>query len=127
MTNMKLMVVDDSRVMRGKIQRAVEQVGILNVMCAGNGKEAVDMFQQERPKIVTMDITMPEMDGIECIKHLVQFDPSVLILVISALSDKTTTMEALLSGAKGFLKKPFDDADLNEKIREMLAMELVES
>src|SRR6478609_7207422 len=113
MVNMKLMVVDDSRVMRGKIQRAVEQVGIMDVMCASNGKEAVELFQKERPKIVTMDITMPEMDGIACIKHLMQFDPSVLILVISALSDKATTMEALVSGAKGFLKKPFDDADLN--------------
>lgn len=123
---MKLMVVDDSRVMRGKIQRAVEAVGIKNVLTAGNGKEAVELFQKEKPRIVTMDITMPEMDGIECIKHLTQIDPSVLILVISALSDKSTTLEALKNGAKGFLRKPFDDDDLNNKIREMLALEMVE-
>lgn len=122
---MKLMVVDDSRVMRGKIQRAVEVVGIRDIVTASNGQEAVDLFRKECPKIVTMDITMPEMDGIECIKHLVQIDPSVLILVISALSDKNTTLEALRSGAKGFLKKPFDDDDLNGKIREMLALEVV--
>ena len=121
---MKLMVVDDSRVMRSKIQRAVEQVGITDILTASNGKEAVEVFQKENPKIVTMDITMPEMDGIECIKQLIQINADVIILVISALSDKSTTFEALKNGAKGFLRKPFDDESLNSKIREMLSLEV---
>lgn len=121
---MKLMVVDDSRVMRGKIQRAVEAIGIYDVLTASNGVEAVETFRKENPKLVTMDITMPEMDGIECVKQLVAIDPNVLILVISALSDKSTTMEALKNGAKGFLKKPFDDDELAAKIRDLLVLEV---
>lgn len=120
---MKLMVVDDSNVMRRKITRAVECVGVFDVVTASNGVEAIEVFKREAPKVVTMDITMPEMNGIECVKNLVKLNPDVLILVISALSDRTITLEALSSGAKGYIKKPFNDDELNDQIRKLLAYE----
>lgn len=118
---MKLLVVDDSSVMQRKISRAVAKVGINDVVCASNGLEAIEVFKKEKPSFVTMDITMPEMDGVECIKQLVALDPQVLILVVSAVSNKTHTMEALNNGAKGFIQKPFDDDKLNDTIRQIMS------
>lgn len=121
---MKLMVVDDSNVMRRKISRAVEGIGNVQVVTASNGLEAIEVFKREAPKLVTMDITMPEMDGIECVKRLVALNPGVLILVISALSDRSTTLEALSNGAKAYIRKPFDDDDLNIQLRKLLSYEV---
>ena len=118
---MKLMVVDDSNVMRRKIIRAVAKVGIEDVISASNGIEALEVFRKEKPTFVTMDLTMPEMDGVACVKALVKEDPNVLILVVSAVTEKVTTMEALESGARGFLQKPFDDDKLNEAIQKIVS------
>lgn len=120
-SRMKLMVVDDSSVMQRKIARAVAKADITDVVYASNGIEAIDTFKSQKPTFVTMDITMPEMDGVECVKQLVGIDPNVLILVVSAVSNKTHTMEALNNGAKGFIQKPFDDDKLNETIRQIIA------
>jgi two-component system chemotaxis response regulator CheY len=67
-----------------------------------------------------MDITMPEMDGIECVEQLVAMNPDVLILVISALADKATAIEAMKKGANGFLCKPFTDRQLTDALDELL-------
>ncbi len=117
---MKLMIVDDSNVIRRRIER-VNQVERLDVVgTAKNGVEAVRMFKETMPDVVTMDITMPEMDGIECIENIVALNPNVLILVISALADKATAIDALKKGAIGFLCKPFTDKDLNGALTELL-------
>ena len=73
-----------------------------------------------RRDVVTMDLTMPRMDGIECISHLVALKPEVRILVVSALADKATAVEAMEKGANGFLNKPFTDRQLNEAIAELM-------
>lgn len=117
---MKLMVVDDSNVIRGKIARALALEGIELVASAGNGREAVDLFARERPELVTMDITMPEMDGIECIRQLLRIRSDTLILVVSALADKATAIAALKQGAHGFLCKPFSESELNEALSELI-------
>jgi two-component system chemotaxis response regulator CheY len=67
-----------------------------------------------------MDLTMPQMDGIECIEKIVQLKPEVRILVISALADKATAVDAMEKGANGFLNKPFTDRQLNEALAELL-------
>lgn len=118
---MKLLVVDDSNVMRRKISRAVEAIGITNIVQAANGVEALALYKLEQPDLVTMDLTMPEMDGIACIKAIIEHDTNAAILVISALSDRTATLEALAAGAKAFVRKPFDDDELNIELRKLLA------
>ena len=112
---MRLMIVDDSNMIRTRIARVVQNGGLKDVVLAGlakNGKEAVRLAMVTRPEVVTMDLTMPEMDGIECIQALLQFDPSINILVVSALSDKSTAIQALRLGARGFVAKPFSDEEL---------------
>jgi len=86
---------------------------------AKNGKEALNVFYQTEPDLVTMDLTMPEMDGVECTENMIQINPNVSILVISALSDKATAIMALKKGAKGFLYKPFTDKQLVDALVEV--------
>lgn len=117
----RLMVVDDSNVIRRRIERANDLPDIDFVGAARNGVEALALHAQVQPTIVTMDLTMPEMDGAECVERLIERDPNIRILVISALSDKLTAMEALEKGASGFLCKPFTDRQLNEALRKLIA------
>ncbi len=116
----KLMIVDDSNIMRRRIERSQQFEELELVGTAGNGLEALEMFKKTDPDVVTMDLTMPQMDGIECISKLVALKPAVRILVISALSDKATAVEAMEKGANGFLNKPFTDRQLNEAIADLM-------
>lgn len=116
----RMLIVDDSRIIRRKIARSVGATELEVVGRASNGLEAVEIFRQARPDLVTMDLTMPEMDGIECVEKLVNLDPSVRILVVSALADKATAIEALKKGANGFLCKPFTDEQLSAALAELM-------
>lgn len=120
---MKLLIVDDSLVIRNKINR-----GLLtkfdSVWRAVNGIEALDIVDRQRPDIVTMDLTMPEMDGVECIEQIMTIAPQTYILVISALSDNATAVKALTLGANGFLCKPFTEEQLTNAIAKVLELEL---
>jgi len=117
---LKLMIVDDSNVMRRKIERSHQCGRLQFVGSAGNGRQAVELFRRTEADVVTMDITMPEMDGIECVEQLVGIKPEVLILIISALADKATAIEAIKRGANGFLCKPFTDRQLTDALDELL-------
>jgi len=119
-TQLKLLIVDDSNVMRRRIERCQQNEHFQVVGLAANGVEAIELFRQTDPDVVTMDITMPEMDGIECVEQLVALNPHVLILIISALADKATAVEAMEKGANGFLNKPFSDRQLNEALAELI-------
>jgi two-component system chemotaxis response regulator CheY len=116
----KLMIVDDSNIMRRRIERSNQFDELELVGTAANGLEALEMFKKTDPDVVTMDLTMPQMDGIECISKLVVLKPAVRILVISALADKATAVEAMEKGANGFLNKPFTDRQLNEAIADLM-------
>ncbi|HUA88385.1 MAG TPA: response regulator [Steroidobacteraceae bacterium] len=116
----KLMIVDDSNIMRRRIERSQQFEELELVGTAGNGEEALELFKKTDPDVVTMDLTMPRMDGIECIGRLVELKPAVRILVISALADKATAVEAMEKGANGFLNKPFTDRQLNEAFAELM-------
>jgi two-component system chemotaxis response regulator CheY len=118
----RLLIVDDSNIMRRRIERSQQIPHLQVVGTASNGQEAVDVFCATDPDVVTMDITMPHMDGIECVEKLVQMKPDVLILVVSALADKATAVEAMEKGANGFLNKPFSDRQLNEALEELLGL-----
>jgi two-component system chemotaxis response regulator CheY len=118
---LKLLIVDDSNVIRRRIERC-QQIDRLEVVgLANNGVAAIEEFRRTDPDVVTMDITMPQMDGIECVERLVQMKPNVLILVVSALADKATAVEAMEKGANGFLNKPFTDRQLNDALLELIA------
>ena len=116
----KLMIVDDSNLMRRRIERSQQFEELELVGTAADGVQALELFKRTDPDVVTMDITMPHMDGIECIARLVEMKPAIRILVVSALADKATAVEAMERGANGFLNKPFTDRQLNEAIAELI-------
>ena len=117
---MKFMVVDDSDIIRTKIQNVLDNESFEIVGTAKNGLEAIQQFKELKPKIITMDITMPFMDGIETIEKIIEIDDEARILVVSALSDKATLIKAMTLGAYGFLCKPFTDLELAEAIEELI-------
>jgi two-component system chemotaxis response regulator CheY len=112
---MRLLIVDDSNMIRSRISRLVQAGGMSNVALVGlarNGAEALRIARATQPDVVTMDLTMPEMDGVECISQMLRMLPKTNILVVSALSDKSTAIQALKLGARGFVAKPFSDDEL---------------
>ncbi|WP_394261538.1 response regulator transcription factor [Moraxella boevrei] len=117
----RLMIVDDSNIIRNRIQRIYNSDQFTLVATASNGVEAIEKFDTHNPDVVTMDLTMPQMDGLECIGKLVAKNPDVRILVVSALSDKATGIQALELGASGFLCKPFSEEELAEALAELVS------
>ena len=117
---MKLLIVDDSGVIRNKIARGAAAKEFEVVGLAQDGEAALKLFQKFQPGVVTMDLTMPRMDGIACIRALLKIRPDTLVLVVSALADKATAIEALKQGAHGFVLKPFTDDQIGEALLELL-------
>lgn len=120
---MKLLIVDDSLVIRNKINRGL-LLRFTSIIRADNGKQALKLVENEKPDVITMDLTMPEMDGVECIREIMTLNAKAYILVISALADKATAIAALSFGANGFLCKPFSDQELNDAIEKVLEVKL---
>ncbi|HSY50760.1 MAG TPA: response regulator [Thermoanaerobaculia bacterium] len=116
---MRLLIVDDSLVVRDAIQRSVDNGTITHVLRAGDGEEAVSIFARERPELVTMDLTLPRLNGLEAIRRIRETEPRTSILVISALNSHRTAMEALALGACGFLTKPFTAREISEALDQL--------
>lgn len=106
------MVVDDSNIIRNRIERSISKMSVEVVATASNGEEAIELFSEYKPDLITMDLTMPKVDGLECIKQIRALSSEVSILVVSALSDRQTGLKALQYGARGFICKPFTEEQL---------------
>lgn len=117
---MKLMIVDDSSIVRRAIERQIASDQITEIFQASNGREALDLFLAHRPEFVTMDITMPELDGLSCVSRIMHLEPETRIMVISALGDAETAIEAVERGANEYVFKPFSADDLNTALRNLL-------
>lgn len=117
---MKLLIVDDSNIIRRAIEHYLKDFNMEICGSADNGADAVELYRREKPDLVTMDITMPRMDGLRALKEIKKIDPDARVLIVSALRDKETGIEALKEGAMGFLPKPFTPVQLKEEIEQIL-------
>jgi two-component system, chemotaxis family, chemotaxis protein CheY len=120
---MRMMIVDDSNMIRTRISRVVSSGKLGHIALVGlarNGVEAVRMAKASHPEVITMDLTMPEMDGLPCIEAIMKMLPQTNILVVSALNDKATAIAALKLGARGFVAKPFSDDELLVALLELM-------
>ncbi len=118
-----LLIVDDSMVIRNRVARLIASPQLPHINIAGlaaNGALAVELARESRPTLITMDLTMPLLDGEACIEQIIGFLPDTKILVVSALSDKATALRAIKKGACGFLHKPFSDTELLESLLELI-------
>lgn len=117
---MKLLIVDDSSVMRRTIEKNLTDYNLEIIGTASNGEEALDIVKEKEPDVVTLDITMPGMDGIECLENIMEIRPETKVMIITALSDKLTGLKALDIGARGFLYKPVNAEDLKKAFDKLL-------
>lgn len=108
----RVLIVDDSMVMRSMIRDVLTKNGFNVVGQAKNGVEAVTMYTQLKPDMVTMDVVMPGETGIEVIKKLVAIDPAARVLMVSGLNQKNLVIQAMENGAKDYVVKPFEADDL---------------
>ncbi len=117
----RILVVDDAAFMRMMIKNILTKYGYEVVGEAENGAVAVQMYKELNPDLVTMDITMPEMDGIECVKAILAIDPQANIVMVSAMGQQAMVMEAIQAGAKDFIVKPFQQERILQAIERALA------
>ncbi len=117
----KIMVVDDAAFLRAMLKDILVKAGHEVITEAENGLEAVDKYRSLRPDLVTMDITMPVMEGVEAVKEIRKIDPSANIVMCSAMGQKNLIIEAIQSGAKDFIVKPFQSNRVLEAISKAIS------
>jgi two-component system chemotaxis response regulator CheY len=117
----RVLVVDDAAFMRKMVSDALVKGGHEVVGEAGNGVEAIAQFQELKPDLMTLDITMPEKDGLAALAEIVAADPSARVVMCSALGQESKVLEAIKLGAKDFVVKPFQPARVIEAVGKALA------
>ena len=117
----RVLVVDDAAFMRKMVGDALTRGGHEVVGEAGNGLEAVARYQELKPEVTTLDITMPEKDGISALREIIELDPSAKIIMCSALGQESKVLESIKLGAKDFVVKPFEAERVLEAIGKALA------
>ena len=120
-TRGRLLIVDDSSTVRRSIERHIFSNRVTEIYQAANGREAMELFERYRPEFVTLDLTMPEMDGLTCISKMMALKPDTRLMVISALCDAETAIEAVERGANEYVVKPFSPEDLNLALANLIA------
>ena len=103
----RVLVVDDAAFMRKMVSDALSKGGHEIVGEGANGEEAVTLYQELKPELTTLDITMPEKDGLQALKDIITLDPNARIIMCSALGQESKVLEAVKAGAKDFVVKPF--------------------
>ena len=116
----RVLIVDDAAFMRMMIKDILEKNGYEIVGEAPNGAVAVEMYQKEKPDVVTMDITMPDVDGIEAVKRIKAIDPGAKIIMCSAMGQQSMVMDAIKSGARDFIVKPFQADRVLEAVQKVV-------
>ena len=116
----RILVVDDAAFMRMMLKDILSKNGFEVVGEAENGQKAVEKWQELRPDLTTMDITMPEMDGISAVKEIKKVDANAKVIMCSATGQQAMVIEAIQSGARDFIVKPFQPDRVIEAVRKAL-------
>jgi two-component system chemotaxis response regulator CheY len=117
----RILVVDDAAIIRLMLTKILVSDDYEVVGEAGNGLEAVEKYEELKPDLVTMDITMPDMDGIQAVKAIKKLDPNAKIVMCSAMGQKMMVLEAIEAGAASFIVKPFDELKVKEVLKRTLS------
>lgn len=121
--NMKrVLIVDDAMFIRLALKKMLEDNQFEVVAEAQNGIEAVRMYKATKPDIVTMDLTMPEMTGIEALKAIMEFDPQAKVVMVTSMGQESKIREAIMSGAKSFIVKPFSEENILKTLNKILGL-----
>lgn len=121
MKNIRVMLVDDSSFSTAVLKRMIEKMGLEVVGSALNVKAAIELAKELKPDLITMDMTLPDGDGIECSKAILDNDKDIKIIAISSMMDEEITKKAEQAGIKAYIQKPIDEAELDSEIKKMFA------
>jgi two-component system chemotaxis response regulator CheY len=113
------MIVDDAAFMRIQIKNMLSKNGYEVAGEAENGLLAVERYREFKPDVVTMDITMPEMSGLDALREIIKTDPQAKVVMVSAMGQEAMVRDAILSGAKGFIVKPFKEEGIISAIKKL--------
>ena len=116
----KILIVDDAAFMRMMIKDILTKNGYEVVAEAANGVGAVELYKSHQPDLVTMDITMPEMDGIEAVKQIKAVNPAAKVIMCSAMGQQSMVMDAIKAGANDFIVKPFQADRVLEAVKKIV-------
>ena len=116
----KILIVDDAAFMRMMIKDILTKNGYEVVAEAANGVEAVELYKSHQPDLVTMDITMPEMDGIEAVKQIKAVNPAAKVIMCSAMGQQSMVMDAIKAWANDFIFKPFQADRVLEAVKKIV-------
>jgi two-component system chemotaxis response regulator CheY len=123
----RVVVVDDALFMRNQLRDLLEAAGYSVVAEGADGAEALELYDEHRPDLLTLDLVMPRMTGVEALRELRQRHPDACVLVCSSLTDEATIFEAIRLGARDYVLKPVDGEKLLEAARKALGVILPES
>lgn len=115
----KVLIVDDAAFMRISIKNTLTKNGYEVIGEAENGRVGVEKFKELSPDIVTMDITMPELSGLDALKEIMQINPAAKVVMVSAMGQEAMVRDAILSGAKGFIVKPFKEDGIISALKKL--------
>jgi two-component system chemotaxis response regulator CheY len=121
MPSKRVLIVDDALIMRRRIRAIAEEAGWQVAGEAAHGEEAVDLYHEQQPDLVTMDIVMPKMDGVSALKQILRESPQAQIVMVSAVNQKQKLAECIRAGAIDFIVKPFDKISLLRFFEKRLA------
>ncbi len=116
---LNIMIVDDSMVIRNILETELEELGHTVVASAKCGKEAIELYEEYLPDLVTMDITMPVMNGIEALKHIKKSYSDAKIIMVTSHGEEDLVMEAITNGARGYILKPINSKKLTDTIKKV--------
>ncbi|MFX0144862.1 MAG: response regulator [Candidatus Hodarchaeota archaeon] len=117
----KVLIVDDATFIRNRIRKVIEKIEYADVVGeASNGDDAITLYKELKPDLVTMDLIMPRSDGVRAIEEIMKFDKKAKIVVISAMGQELTITDALGKGAKEYIKKPFKEEDIYRTVERFL-------
>ncbi|WP_121609154.1 response regulator [Mesobacillus foraminis] len=116
----RILIVDDAKFMRVTLRNILKQANHEIVGEAENGREAVALYQRLQPDLVTMDITMPEMNGLDAVREIKRNHPQAKIIMCSAMGQQKTIIEAIEAGARDYLVKPFDVSSVVDSVKSVL-------
>jgi two-component system, chemotaxis family, chemotaxis protein CheY len=116
----KLLIVDDSQIMRDAIRKFLEKFDLELVGSARDGEEAIRLFTETLPDLVTLDITMPKIDGLSAMQEMRRIKPDCQFIIVSAINDKAVVLRALDAGAAQFIFKPISEAAISAAAEKVL-------
>ena len=120
MSSYNILIVDDSKIVVHLLTKMFKELGHNIVGIAENGEEALEKYLELKPDLVTMDITMPKIDGIQSTKNIIAKDPEAIIIMVTSHGQEQMIVEAVEAGAKGYILKPFRKEKIDEQIKQII-------